>query len=298
MRLATFLALGAIVGVDLGTPPKDPRLRTKQQKTQNQRQMKQCVNKDWNYPGRGGRLTQIVNHLSKLCKGYIDRPTYQCRCLQKQKTLFWNLMKSRRVCLGRKRKHERKQAKKENKNQSRKRRDEEDDEEDISDFDEVGDIINAAAGALLATETDLANELDAGGELTDSDMDDLVHEQCDATDENDADAVEECTDLQQAAEDLRSAKSDEAKERAEIIYRIIRMHKAMANWAETYIADGPYCDKQSKMVKRTVKNRRRMQKKRKAYPTNPSKLKRKKQEERAKEQAKKEKAEARAAANE
>jgi len=99
----------------------DPRLRTKQQKSQNQRQMKQCVNKDWNYPERGGRLSQVVIHLSKLCKGYIDRPTYQCRCLQRQKILFWNLMKSRRVCASRKREHDRQQAKKENKNKSRKR---------------------------------------------------------------------------------------------------------------------------------------------------------------------------------
>jgi hypothetical protein len=43
------------------------------------------------------------------------------------------------------------------------------------------------------------------------------------------------------------------------------------------------------MIKRIVKNRRRMQRKRRAYPTNPQRLKKQRKEERAKEQAKKEK---------
>lgn len=298
MRLTTFLALGAIVGVDLGTPPKDPRARTKQQKSQHQRQSKQCVNKDWNYPGRGGRLTQIVNHLSKLCKGYIDRPTYQCRCLQRQKTLFWSLMAARRVCLGRKRQHDRQQEKKENKNKTRKRRDEEEDhEEDIANFNENDDVMDSTANSNLDNEAEVASALDSGADLGTDDMDALVNDQCPAENEDDADAAEECEELRNAAEDLRKADEgdEEAKERAEIIYRIIRMHRAMGNWAETYIADGPYCDKQQKMTKRIIKNRRRMQRKRKAFPTNPSKLKRKKQEQRAKEQEKAEKAEARKA---
>jgi hypothetical protein len=302
--LTTFLALGAIVGVDLGTSPKDPRKRSKQQKLQNQRQAKQCINKDWDYPSRGGRLTQIVNHLGKLCKGYIDKPTYQCRCLQRQRTLFWSLMKSRRVCLGRKRQHDRQQAKKEE-NKSRKRRDddEEDHTADINDFDE-NNVLDANAAENLNAETDLADALENGADLSDDDMDDLLDSTCPAdlseldTEEDAEYAKEECEQLRQAADDLHnSAGDEETKERAEIMYRIIRMHRAMGNWADTYIADGSFCDKRSKMKKRIVKNRRRMQRKRRAYPTNPLKLKKKKQDQRKKEQAKKEKEEEKAAAN-
>lgn len=300
MRLATFLALGAIVGVDLGTPPKDPRQRTKQQKNQNQNQMKQCIKKDWNYPERGGRLSQVVIHLSKLCKGYFDRPTYQCRCLQRQKIIFWNLMKSRRVCAARKRQYERQQAKKEDKNKSRKRREDEENEEDINDFDEIGDVVDAAAGSHMDEEAVLANQLDAGEtEISVDAMDTLVTDQCSAVAGDDVDATEECDDLSSAAEELRSATTDEereaAKERAEIIYRIIKMHRAMNTWADGYIPNGPYCDKQPKMKRRITKNRRRMQKKRKQYGSNPTKLKKKKQQQRKDEEAKQEKIDARAA---
>ena len=94
-------------------------------KSAKQRQDRQCVNKEWKYPDRGGRLTQIVNHLSKICKGYIDRPNYQCRCLKRQKTLFWSLVKSRRVCVNRQREilrhQENKQKREEEKNKKRKR---------------------------------------------------------------------------------------------------------------------------------------------------------------------------------
>jgi len=144
----------------------------------------------------------------------------------------------------------------------------------------VGDVVNAAAGTHLDEEADLANQLDAGEtEISVGAMDDLVTDQCAAveSDGEDSDAAEECEDLEAAAEELRSATTDEererAKERAEIIYRIIKMHRAMGSWADGYIADGPWCDKQAKMKKRITKNRRRMQKKRKQYPTNPSKLK-------------------------
>jgi hypothetical protein len=304
MRLATFLALGAIVGVDLGATPKDPKQRTKQQKTQNQRSMNQCIKKDWNYPERGGRLSQVVVHLSKLCKGYFDRPQYQCRCLQRQKALFWNLMKSRRVCSARKRQHDRQQAKKEAKreeNKSRKRReDEEDHSEDINDFDETNDVMNAEGVSHLNQESSIADQLDSGEtEISVDDMDGLVNDQCASVDNSDADAVEECQELAAATEELRSATTEEereeAKERADVMFRIIRMHRAMASWAEGYIATGPFCDKQAKMKKRITKNRRRMQRKRKLFPTNPTKLKKKKQQQRQAEEEKAEKAAARAA---
>ena len=88
------------------------------------------------------------------------------------------------------------------------------------------------------------------------------------------DEAEECEGLKEAADELRmNAEDSDKKERAEIIYRIIRMHRAMENWAKTYVAEGKFCDKRAKMIKRVVKNRRRMQRKRRAYPTNPQRLK-------------------------
>lgn len=298
MRLTTFLALGAIVGVDLDSP-KDPRKRTKNQKSQHQRQSKQCVQKDWDYPARGGRLTQIVTHLSKICKGYIDRPNYQCRCLKRQKTLFWSLVKARRVCISRKRQADRQSEKNQRKAESnRNRREEEErvyEEDEDMIMDEDTDVQDADANAHLDEEADLANALEEGGEITGTAMDTLIAETCDATDDTE-DAEEECSNLREAADDLRSSGDDEeAKERAEIMFRIIRMHKAMGNWAETYVAQGSFCDKQDKLTRRIKKNRRRMQKKRKAYPTNPTKLKRKRQDDRKQEQDKKEKQAARAA---
>lgn len=301
MRLTTFLALGAIVGVDLESP-KDPRKRNKNQKIQNQNQSKQCVRKEWNYPARGGRLTQITTHLSKLCKGYIDRPTYQCRCLKRQRTLFWSLVKARRVCISRKREADRQSDKKQRKaekndNKSKKRREAtyvfDDQFDDEDDFDESLDALDLDQMGDLTNEANWAQNLEDGSVITNNDMDTLINDQCSAeeidADDSD-DAQEECTELRQAAEDLRSDSDDEeAKERAEIIFRIIRMHRAMGNWAKTYVAAGPYCDKQQKMSKRIVKNRRRMQKKRKEYPTNPTKLKKQRQQERAEEQEKKDK---------
>ena len=95
-----------------------------------------------------------------------------------------------------------------------------------------------------------------------------------AADLEDEDEAEECQGLREAADELRANADDsEKKERAEIIYRIIRMHRAMENWAKTYVAEGKFCDKRAKMIKRVVKNRRRMQRKRRAYPTNPQRLK-------------------------
>lgn len=289
--MTTFLALGAIVGVDLNSP-SDPKQRTKVQKRQRQKQDEQCIKKDWNFPERGGRLTQIVKHLSKLCQGYIERPNYQCRCLRKQKTLFWGLVKARRVCLDRKDNHEKMEARQENQQErkqrkkdvkeakkakkaekaekNRDRRSEDEDEDEILG-DDV-DIINEETLTMIDIQAQKAQELEAGASITTSDMEDLIHEQCDAPGA-DADDEEECNVLRKATSDMQANEDDEeAKERSEIIFRIIKMHKAMAKWAETYIADID-CDKRKKMINRAKKNRRRMQRKRLAYPTNPLRMK-------------------------
>merc|ERR1712176_1381692 len=144
-------------------------------------------------------------------------------------------------------------------------------------------------GALTMIEQDTqkAMELEEGGSITTTDMEDLINEQCGAP--SDADDEEECNVLRKATSDLEANEEDEeAKERADIIYRIIKMHKAMANWAESYIANVD-CDKRKKMINRAKKNRRRMQTKRLAYPTNPLKLKKLKQEAKKEEQQKEEK---------
>lgn len=292
MKLLSFMVLGAIVGPVNLENAKDPK------KSAKQRQDRQCVNKEWKYPDRGGRLTQIVNHLSKICKGYIDRPNYQCRCLKRQKTLFWSLVKSRRVCVNRQREilrhQENKQKREEEKNKKRKSRsiDEEDPnilEDMLMNDDE--DVIDAAASEFLDQEANLAAALETGTEtISENVMDALYNEQCSAANLDDEDEAEECEGLKEAADELRmNAEDSDKKERAEIIYRIIRMHRAMENWAKTYVAEGKFCDKRAKMIKRVVKNRRRMQRKRRAYPTNPQRLKKQRKEERAKEQAKKEK---------
>ena len=153
----------------------------------------------------------------------------------------------------------------------------EEDEEDMVDLsmlmDDNEDVQDSVAGEYLETEAALANALEAGHNITQDEMSTLVSDTCDVSDDSE-DAEEECSNLRQAADDLRQNGEDEdVKERAEIIYRIIRMHRAMGNWAQTYIADGNFCDKQEKMMRRISKNRRRMQRKRLAYPTNPLKLK-------------------------
>ena len=38
-----------------------------------ERSNRQCIRKDWEYPERGGRLTRIVDNLTKVCKFYIDK---------------------------------------------------------------------------------------------------------------------------------------------------------------------------------------------------------------------------------
>lgn len=153
------------------------------------------------------------------------------------------------------------------------------------------DVIDAAASEFLDQEANLAQALESGTEtISDNVMDALYNEQCSAANLDDEDEAEECEGLKEAADELRmNAEDSDKKERAEIIYRIIRMHRAMENWAKTYVAEGKFCDKRAKMIKRIVKNRRRMQRKRRAYPTNPQRLKKQRKEERAKEQAKKEK---------
>jgi len=302
MKFTTFLALGAIVGVDLNSPA-DPKQRTKAQRRQRQKQDALCIKREISFPEKGGRLAQISKHLSKLCVGYIDKPNYQCRCLKKQKDLFWQLQKARKTCLGRKKAHEDKQDRKENQ-QERKERQKQNkadkkakkeaeknrtrrsaEEEDLLGDDE--EIINADALSMIEQDTQKAMELEEGGSITTTDMEDLINEQCGAP--SDADDEEECNVLRKATSDLEANEQDEdAKERADIIYRIIKMHKAMANWAESYIANVD-CDKRKKMINRAKKNRRRMQTKRLSYPTNPLKLKKLKAEAKKEEQLKEEK---------
>merc|ERR1712050_765640 len=316
MKFSTFLALGAIVGVDLNSPA-DPKQRTKAQRRQRQKQDELCVKRDVVYPAKGGRLAQISKHLTKLCQGYIGKPNYQCRCMKKQKTMFWQLQKARKDCLARKKNFDAKQERKDNqqerqkenkeakkakkaeqqaeKNRQRRSSEIDENEDDILGDDE--DIINEETLTMIEKEAQKALELEEGGSITTSDMEDLINEQCSApSDDLDLDDQEECKMLRSATDDLQADESnEEAKERSEIIFRIIKMHKAMANWAETYIADVD-CDKRKKMITRAKKNRRRMQNKRLAYPTNPLKLKKLKQEAKKEEQQKEEKRALKAAA--
>lgn len=84
----------------------------------------------------------------------------------------------------------------------------------------------------------------------------------------------------------RAALDEEIKERAEIIYRINRMHNAMGNWVRSYVSKGSWCkDKRSNYIRRIEANMRRMQNRRRSYPTNPQKLKRKRKEEREEREA-------------
>ena len=153
------------------------------------------------------------------------------------------------------------------------------DEEAALDMEdeEFLDILDAMAEAKLDEDAKLVFDIENGSaDISDGDMLDLYDQQCVADQPADEEGAEEeqkleCENLKTlAAEDHTDA---DAKERAEIIYRIIRMHKAMANWAHSYISEDTNCNKRDKLVKRISKNRHRMQKKRLAFPTNPLKLK-------------------------
>jgi len=306
MKLTTFLALGAIVGVDLNSPT-DPKERTKAQRRQRQKQDDLCIKRGVEFPQKGGRLGQIAGHLVKLCKGFIDKPNYQCRCLKRQKKIFWSMTKARKVCLDRKKDFEAKMKRKENQSerkqrqrdnkeaqkarkqakQERQRRSLDDgDENEDEILNEEEEILNEETLREIEIDTQRAIDIEEGAiTITTTDMEDLVNQQCSA-DSVDEDDAEECDMLRKATSDLQANEEDEeAKERSEVIFRIIKMHRAYDNWARTYISDVD-CDKRKKMMTRAKKNRQRMQKKRLLYPTNPQKTKRLKAEARKQEEEK------------
>lgn len=266
MKLNTFLALGAI-----GVNPK----RTEAELHRFGRSNKQCIRKDWEYPERGGRLTKIVDNLTKVCKFYIDKPAYQCRCLKKQKKMYWTFIKARRVCSDRQKKH--------NKRKNRDRRDAEENEDNILDEDDG--VVDQVARDLIDTEL---SQVD--GPVSVDMLEELYLENCDGMDVYSVDeaTAEECDDLTDLIEDMKDAAisrggdlDEEIKERAEIILRINKMHNAMSNWVRSYVSKGPWCkDKRGNYIDRIQENMRRMQKRRRSYPTNPQKLKRKRKEER------------------
>ncbi|CBY25025.1 unnamed protein product [Oikopleura dioica] len=269
MKLSTFLALGAV-----GVNPK----RTEAELQRFERSNKQCIRKDWEYPERGGRLTRIVDNLTKVCKFYIDKPAYQCRCLKKQKNMFWTFIKARRVCRDR----QNNQSKK-----NRTRRDAEENEENILDEDDG--VVDQVARDLIDTELSQVE-----GPVNVDMLEELYFENCDGMDANSADraTTEECEDLTDLIKNMKEASTqrgaldEEIKERAEIIYRINRMHNAMSNWVRSYVSKGSWCkDKRSNYIKRIEANTRRMQDRRRRYPTNPQKLKRKRKEEREEREA-------------
>lgn len=282
MKLSTFLALGTIAGVDLETTKEKDVLRMRKDRLN-----QQCLKKDWDYPARGGRLTKIVDNLTKICRGYIDKPAYQCRCLRKQKTFFWTFSKARRICLDKKNKWGRAQAKKNDRKNNRSKREIEENEDLIMDEDD--EIFDQLAKDLIDSELSEMDDIESGGGITVEMIEALYMEKCDGlvSPMADPEEQEECDELREIVEDMkegsdgRGTLTDDTKEHAEIIYRISRMHDAMTNWVRSYVSKGPYCrEKQQNYVARIKNNRRRMANRRKLYATNPQKLKRKRKEER------------------
>lgn len=140
--------------------------------------------------------------------------------------MFWTFIKARRVCNDRK-----------NRQNNRTRREAEENEENILDEDDG--VVDQVARDLIDTELSQVE-----GPVNVDMLEELYFENCDGMDAYSADAAtsEECEDLTDLIQNMKEASTqrhaldEEIKERAEIIYRINRMHNAMGNWVRSYVS--------------------------------------------------------------
>ena len=173
----------------------------------------------------------------------------------------------------------------------------EDDEEYRFDENDAAEIANANEAAQLDADLE---KLNSSEEVTDEDLSELYAEQCvDNKDISEDDQVkylssalihicslapwhqiniifkEECDEinalLQMALQNAE--RTEDEKDRAEIIFKIARSRKGIKRWTNSYIDQG-VCEKRSDQLNRRVKRiTSKMMVVRKAHPTNPERIK-------------------------
>ena len=177
----------------------------------------------------------------------------------------------------------------------------EDDEEYRFDENDAAEIANANEAAQLDADLE---KLNSSEEVTDEDLSELYAEQCvDNKDISEDDQVkyppaphtyllssaqlasawhqiniifkEECDEinalLQMALQNAE--RTEDEKDRAEIIFKIARSRKGIKRWTSSYIDQG-VCEKRSDQLNRRVKRiTSKMMVVRKAHPTNPERIK-------------------------
>merc|ERR1712131_76637 len=203
---------------------------------------------------------------TKIRKTYIDLLKARKNCAKKAKT------KNQKANEKAKKKAE-KEAKKE---QNRERREDEsegeDDEEYRFDENDAAEIANANEAAQLDADLE---KLNSSEEVTDEDLSELYSEQCvdnkDITEEDQEECDEINALLQMALQNAE--RTEDEKDRAEIIFKIARSRKGIKRWTNSYIDQG-VCEKRSDQLNRRVKRiTSKMMNVRKAHPTNPERIK-------------------------
>merc|ERR1712045_795851 len=275
-------------------------------------QIKKCLdnnNPNKMYDTQHGKLGFLAKSLSIVAGDYIYRSNFQCKTMTKIRKTYIDLLKARKNCAKKSKeatiksnkkakkanekakKKAEKDAKRENK---RERREEEGDDDEEYRFDEtdVDEIANANEVAQLDADLE---KLNSSEEVTDEDLSELYAEQCvdnDDISEEDQDECDEIHALLQMA--LQNAeKSQDEKDRAEIIFKIARSRKGIKRWTSTYI-DQSVCSKRSDQLNRRVKRiTSKMMVVRKAHPTNPERIKKAKNDMKRKMQKRKSKAQKR-----
>lgn len=263
-------------------PKRSPRMKN---------QIKKCLdnhNPNKMYDTQHGKLGFLSKSLAIVAGDYIDRSNFQCKTMTKIRKTYIDLLKARKNCAKKSKeatikanqkakkanekakKKAEKDAKRENK---RERREEGDDDEeyrfDESDADEI-----ANANEVAQLDADL-EKLNSSEEVTDEDLSELYAEQCVDNDDISEDDQAECDEihalLQMALQNAE--KSQDEKDRAEIIFKIARSRKGIKRWTSTYI-DQSVCSRRSDQLNRRVRRiTSKMMSVRKAHPTNPDRIK-------------------------
>jgi hypothetical protein len=268
-------------------------------------QIKKCLdnhNPNKMYDTQHGKLGFLSKSLAIVAGDYIDRSNFQCKTMTKIRKTYIDLLKARKNCAKKAKlaaqkanektkklnekanKKAEKEAKRENK---RERREEGDDDEeyrfDENDADEIANVNEVAQ-----LDADL-EKLNSSEEVTDEDLSELYAEQCVDNDDISEEDQTECDEihalLQMALQNAE--RTEDEKDRAEIIFKIARSRKGIKRWTSTYIDQG-VCSKRSDQLNRRVRRiTSKMMVVRKAHPTNPDRIKKSRNEKKRKLQKRK-----------
>jgi hypothetical protein len=270
-------------------------------------QIKKCLdnhNPNKMYDTQHGKLGFLAKSLSIVAGDYIDRSNFQCKTMTKIRKTYIDLLKARKNCAKkaktanqRANEKAKKKAEKEAKKaaqdaEAARIRAKEEREEYRFDENDAAEIANANEAAQLDADLE---KLNSSEEVTDEDLSELYAEQCVDNKDISEDDQEECDEinalLQMALQNAE--RTEDEKDRAEIIFKIARSRKGIKRWTSSYIDQG-VCEKRSDQLNRRVKRiTSKMMVVRKAHPTNPERIKKAKNDMKRKMQKRKSKAQKR-----